>query len=187
VWQQLAKRSRVIVDLGAGAGFYSLLAARVAPPGASIYCFEPDAGNFARLVRNIESNRIASIVATQAAQPDQSMRTGVLAALSLARVDAKSATREVLSMVAEATGGPGPELLIETAPGAQFKAVVASLGGKGYLWFGIDDDSYRVYPVEDYTGSEMELPAMLWATTRPVKEAQELLQAAGASVVQRLA
>ena len=85
-------------------------------------------------------------------------------------------------MLAEGAGDRRPELLIETAPGAQLKAAMASLGRKGYRWFAIDDDSYRAYPLEGYAESEAELPATLWATTRPLEEAQELLKAAGASM-----
>lgn len=56
----LAERSRIIVDLGANTGVYSILAARVNPE-ASIYAFEPYRANMARLIKNCELNGLNNV------------------------------------------------------------------------------------------------------------------------------
>lgn len=55
-----AKRARLVVDVGAYVGFYSLLAAH-ANPEAKVLAFEPFAPNFQRLQRNVTRNRIANV------------------------------------------------------------------------------------------------------------------------------
>lgn len=66
LWQTLARRARVIADVGAYTGFYALLAAR-ANPQARIFCFEPLARNYERLVHNLRLNGCERVQAVRAA------------------------------------------------------------------------------------------------------------------------
>ncbi len=61
-----AKRARLIVDVGAYVGFYSLLAAH-ANPQATVLAFEPFAPSFERLQRNVARNRLANVRCMQLA------------------------------------------------------------------------------------------------------------------------
>ena len=49
-------------DIGAHAGFFSLLAARLVGPGGRVHAFEPLAVNRRRLERSIELNRVGNVV-----------------------------------------------------------------------------------------------------------------------------
>ncbi len=60
VFFELAKRSRVIIDVGAHIGYYSILAA-LANPDAKIFAFEPLPQAAQRFKRNIKENRLANI------------------------------------------------------------------------------------------------------------------------------
>jgi FkbM family methyltransferase len=60
VWKKLVKRSRVIFDVGANVGVYSLLAART-NPAASIHAFEPAPAVLQTLRQNILLNGISNI------------------------------------------------------------------------------------------------------------------------------
>lgn len=60
IFFERAKQARLVVDVGAYVGFYSLLAAH-ANPGAKVLAFEPFALNFERLQRNINRNRLANV------------------------------------------------------------------------------------------------------------------------------
>ncbi|MBA3465646.1 MAG: FkbM family methyltransferase [Deltaproteobacteria bacterium] len=55
VYMRLARRSRVILDIGAAEGVYAILAA-AANPDARVLAFEPGSGAAARTRRNIELN-----------------------------------------------------------------------------------------------------------------------------------
>jgi FkbM family methyltransferase len=70
---ELASRRRidVFLDIGANSGFYSIMFA-VKDMADRIIAFEPDPGNFARLIANIEANNlIGRIEAVQLALGDQ--------------------------------------------------------------------------------------------------------------------
>ena len=59
-WIRLARESKIIFDIGANVGLYSLLAAR-ANPQSEIYAFEPTPEVAAILSGNIELNRVQNI------------------------------------------------------------------------------------------------------------------------------
>lgn len=65
-----AHRSRVILDIGANVGWYSLHFARVAAE-ARIYAFEPAARIHARLLANLALNGVTGVVTEQIALQDQ--------------------------------------------------------------------------------------------------------------------
>ena len=61
IWSQLAREATSIFDIGAHAGIYSLMAARLRPD-LQIHAFEPNPDVYARLMVNICANGIANIV-----------------------------------------------------------------------------------------------------------------------------
>lgn len=65
-WMKLASESRIIFDVGANVGVYSLLGA-AANSQASLHSFEPTAEVFEALKANIEINGLNNIVTNQAA------------------------------------------------------------------------------------------------------------------------
>ena len=60
--RRLLSRYRSFVDCGANLGYYSVLAARTLSAPARVFAFEPAAGNFVLLERNIAENGLASQV-----------------------------------------------------------------------------------------------------------------------------
>lgn len=60
VWKQFVKESRVIIDVGANFGFYSLLSAGINPK-ANIFAFEPSPYILRSFRRNIELNNYENI------------------------------------------------------------------------------------------------------------------------------
>jgi FkbM family methyltransferase len=66
---RLARCSRVVIDVGAHVGFYSLLAGH-ANPHAQVYAFEPLPATSVRLRRNIRLNRLQNVEAIQCAIGD---------------------------------------------------------------------------------------------------------------------
>jgi FkbM family methyltransferase len=57
---EMARRARLVVDVGAYVGYYSLLAALANPEGL-VLAFEPSPSNFARLRSNVDRNRLANV------------------------------------------------------------------------------------------------------------------------------
>src|SRR5262245_39596987 len=55
------RRVDVFLDLGANSGFYSVLLARTGLVG-EVIAFEPDPGNYARLIANLQLNRLQTQV-----------------------------------------------------------------------------------------------------------------------------
>ena len=65
----LAKQSRVIFDVGANTGLYSILGSKCMPAieGSVIYAFEPHKSNMERLLKNISLNNIKNVIPVEAA------------------------------------------------------------------------------------------------------------------------
>ncbi|MFP6887159.1 MAG: FkbM family methyltransferase, partial [Opitutales bacterium] len=62
LFEQEVHRGMVVLDIGAHAGYYSLLSARQAGSTGKVYAFEPEPSNHGLLVRNIEGNGYQNIV-----------------------------------------------------------------------------------------------------------------------------
>jgi FkbM family methyltransferase len=71
---RLVAAGDVVFDVGAHAGFYTLLAARLAGPGGSVISFEPDPANLVALRRHIEVNGLANVTVIPAAVSDNGGR-----------------------------------------------------------------------------------------------------------------
>src|SRR5712691_1902353 len=63
---EMAQRARLIVDVGAYVGYYSLLGAHANPEGL-VLAFEPLPSNFFRLRSNVDRNRLANVRCVPAA------------------------------------------------------------------------------------------------------------------------
>jgi FkbM family methyltransferase len=75
LFQETVKPDMVVIDIGAHVGYFSLLAAKLVGHTGKVYSFEPEPGNHAVLLKNIDANGYDNIVATQMAVSD---RTGNL-------------------------------------------------------------------------------------------------------------
>lgn len=66
VFLHLAARARVVFDIGAYVGFYTLLSAHANPSGR-VFAFEPHPDAYARLVSNVRLGRLANVECLQMA------------------------------------------------------------------------------------------------------------------------
>ena len=66
IFFRLAESARTVLDVGAHAGFYSLLAG-LANPNADVFAFEPLARVFERLERNVQLNGLSKVKCFQGA------------------------------------------------------------------------------------------------------------------------
>jgi FkbM family methyltransferase len=67
VFSKVIHRGMTVVDLGAGVGYYTLLAAKAVGTQGTVYAFEPDPVNYSFLLRNVKVNGYHNVVAQQKA------------------------------------------------------------------------------------------------------------------------
>lgn len=67
LFQRVIKPGMVVIDAGAHVGYYTLLAARHVGPAGKVYAFEPAPANYDLLLRNIQRNEYANVVAVKTA------------------------------------------------------------------------------------------------------------------------
>lgn len=67
---EVLKPGMTFVDIGAHVGLYSLQAARRVGPTGRVFSFEPDAGNFSYLERNMKGNGYTNVTLLQQAVTD---------------------------------------------------------------------------------------------------------------------
>ncbi|HUR06411.1 MAG TPA: FkbM family methyltransferase [Nonomuraea sp.] len=65
-WVSLAMNARLVIDVGANAGVFALLAA-ASNPGANVIAFEPNPASFSLLTRNVALNPRARVTCVNAA------------------------------------------------------------------------------------------------------------------------
>ena len=58
---QIVEEGDVVVDIGANAGFFTVLLGTLAGPGGRVISFEPGAANIQRLKNNIKLNELANV------------------------------------------------------------------------------------------------------------------------------
>jgi FkbM family methyltransferase len=128
---RLVRPGAVVYDLGANAGFYTLLAARLAGPAGAVLAFEPLPRNLEYLRRHVLLNRCTNVTVVEAAVADRSgearLATNDAATASL-RADGAIVVRTVTldDMVFERHVRP-PSLLKVDVEGAE----LAVLHGAG--------------------------------------------------------
>jgi FkbM family methyltransferase len=62
VFDQLVQAHDYVLDLGANIGWYSLFAAQIVKHGGKVFSFEPNEKNYKKLVSNIETNLLTTVV-----------------------------------------------------------------------------------------------------------------------------
>ena len=62
VFKDMVRADMVVVDVGAGIGYYTLLAADLVGGKGTVYAFEPNPYNYALLVKNVEANECNNVV-----------------------------------------------------------------------------------------------------------------------------
>jgi FkbM family methyltransferase len=70
LFETIVREGSTVFDLGAHAGFYSLLASILAGPQGMVFSFEPNPRNLFYLKRHIQLNRIINISVVEAAVSD---------------------------------------------------------------------------------------------------------------------
>ena len=83
LFKETVREGDVVVDLGANIGFFTLLASRLVGDAGRVYAFEPEPTNYSLLLKNIELNGCANVVAVPKAVSD---REGI-SVLALSRRD----------------------------------------------------------------------------------------------------
>jgi FkbM family methyltransferase len=73
-FKETVKPGMTIVDIGANAGYYTLLSARLVGEGGRVYAFEPDPENYALLRKNVQVNGYRNVVCLQKAVSDRAGR-----------------------------------------------------------------------------------------------------------------
>ena len=71
LFKKLVRKGMVVVDIGAGIGYYSLIAAKLVGRNGIVYAFEPEPINYELLCKNIEVNGYTNVIPIQKAVSDK--------------------------------------------------------------------------------------------------------------------
>jgi SAM-dependent methyltransferase len=114
LWQSLLADGGTVLDIGAGDGFYALLAARALAP-TRVVCIEHDDINEARLRRNVARNAADNIDLLAAFLEDINacLSEADVTGLTAIRIGAGYATPEILSGLKKTVGDYQPDVLLE--------------------------------------------------------------------------
>lgn len=164
VWQTLAAGAAGILDVGAGGGFFSLLAARAALV-ARIQCIETAAARRQRLQLNRERNAVATIEVIDS--------IALAAGASLVRLAADGELPARLRELQNRLAGDRPDLLIEAGDRTAVAGVTAALQQSGYRCHVIDEQQQDLRTMPADSGDNM-----LLASARSSDELQRLIAAA---------
>jgi FkbM family methyltransferase len=168
IWMKLAQTARVIIDVGANTGVYSLVAAAM-NPSADIHGFEPLVDIFARYERNCQLNGF-NIRAHRAALSDRAgsgvMRGWVLErvheacsygggvpvhrfdtvfeamglhSLDLVKVDVEGHEPQVLEGIGTLLAKFRPTFLVEVLTDGAGRRLESLVDGLGYVYFDLDE------------------------------------------------
>ena len=75
LFKSLIREGMVVVDIGAYAGYYSLVAANLVGEEGKVYASEPNPENYVLLLKNLEVNRCQNVIPVQKAIADRNGRT----------------------------------------------------------------------------------------------------------------
>ena len=114
LWQSLLGDGGTVLDIGAGDGFYALLAARALAP-TRVVCIEHDDVNEARLRRNVARNAADNIDFLRALPEDINgcLSEADVTGLTAIRISAGYATPATMSGLKKTVGDYQPDFLLE--------------------------------------------------------------------------
>ncbi len=119
-----------VCDVGANAGYFSILAARRAAPGGRVFAFEPDARCQPVLRRNLESNGLTNVTVIPAVVDERPGRvalhcgwTSAVNSVSAGNVVGVSSSATVESVTLDGAGLPPLGLLKMDVQGAEFRCL----------------------------------------------------------------
>lgn len=124
MFSNLVRPGHVVFDIGANAGFFTLLSARLAAPGGSVVAFEPFPRNLNYLHQHVALNRLTNVTVVEAAVSDVcgagflGGRAGNPAEVALAREGLPVSLVTIDECVAR-RGLPPPHLLKIDVEGAE--------------------------------------------------------------------
>ncbi len=179
LWQALCTNATLILDLGAGTGYFSLLAARAAP-AADIVCFEQQSGDFSRLELNIESNAARNVRALRAetSSVDSFLAAQNTMAPLLVRVNAERLAGNVGDGMEQIFKRSMADLLITVDDAAFAQRIDRELRQRGYRFYAVDETAESVVMSERLTPANGNSNVNHWATTRPAEEAARIIATA---------
>jgi FkbM family methyltransferase len=164
VWVKLAEKSSCIIDVGANNGVYALLAKTVSPK-SMIYAFEPHPFFFDVLKKNIALNNYSikpldsalsntegeiliddyagqtSVVKVLSTTLKKLIESEKLPIIDLIKIDVETFEPQVLAGMGNYLRSFKPTLIIEILNDEVANQITDLIGGAGYLFFDINEDS----------------------------------------------
>lgn len=167
LWQQLCGGAAAVADVGAGSGYYTLLAARAATK-ARVFAAESVPEQFSRLQLNCSLNETRNVECLNEIDP-ASRNPDLPDVLRIAHAGGIDYAIRALA------GGPStPDILLALDDTAGVQRLNDALRARGYRWYEIDEEAATLTPVERPVNSA----ANRWATARTHDEVKVLAGAA---------
>ncbi|MBE0623745.1 MAG: FkbM family methyltransferase [Burkholderiales bacterium] len=195
LWTRLCRQSRVILDVGANTGVYSLIAKSV-NSGSSVVAFEPVNRVYKKLCANNALNKFDTVclevaasnktgsatiydtldehiysvtvgkdlsspgtttipVSIQTIRLDAFVDSNRVDNIDLIKIDVETHEAEVLQGMGEYLDKFRPTILIEILNDEVGRNVQQIVGGKGYLYFNIDDRTGSIRRVTNIAKSDL--------------------------------
>lgn len=174
IWREACKFSKTMFDVGANAGFYTLVAKTVNPE-LVVHAFEPSNDWYFRFNRNCEINGVTDIHSHklalsntdgetyiksvwrnkdknfQAVKLDTFLTDQNITQMDLVKIDVEHYVVEMIEGFAKKFGELQPNLMIEILRDHQAEAVEEILQTKkyGYLYFNINDKTKSIRRTKD--------------------------------------
>lgn len=152
-------RGDVVVEFGAGIGYFTLLLARSVGPDGHVYAFEPDPDDHRLLRRNVRLNNYRNVTCVNAS-PDEIRIEEYLGARTgtpdLVRLDVPGHELAILDGLSGMLRGEDhPRIVLELGAPAHGRAVgdrssiLQRLREAGYALYHLDKTADRVVPMDD--------------------------------------
>ncbi len=185
LWQALAAGAGVILDVGAGAGLYALLAARAAPQ-ARVVCFEAAAGNCARMRSNVKRNGVTNIELVESPQYpriDDYLAHAGIADAALVRLGVNPQVAAVLAAMPQLLAGRRPDLIVDPASFSQAGALAEILQQYGYRCYALDNSEREMRAFNIERALDRDGASQLLASVREGENLRKIALAAMGKLV----
>lgn len=167
LWQQLCGGATAVADVGAGSGYYTLLAAR-AGTKARVCAAESLPAQFSRLQLNCSLNEARNVEFLNAIDP--ASRTPALP--DVLRIAHAGGIDYAIRALAE--GRSAPDIIVTLDDTANVQRLDEALRARGYRWYEIDEEAATLTPVATAVNSA----GNRWATARTHDKVKVLAGAA---------